>query len=473
MSPKQSHLMHSSSLLVIALVAGCGDDETTTSTPDTIIEEPEAGVCRGVPLPTDQHYVAPGLCASAVALDQGRLRQISFTSDGDLLGVRTNGEILRYRDLNDDGMFEGSAEVSVIATTGGNGNNAHLDEAGGYLYAGSPDGVVRFPYSTELEDLGDPEPVIVNQPSSGTHSYHTVHVYDGWLYVHSGSENNFVAPAMPEFDTNRSVLKRFELAGFDAAAPWDWTTAGEVFVRGVRNMVGFTRAPDGRLFGVVNGIDNLAYQGQDIHLDNPGEDLLLLEEGNAYGYPYCFTAAHVEVASDMVPPGTQLASGVMDETDIVNPHDDAWCAANSAGPVTFLPAHSAPLDIVFHAPDTGSALPSDWVGGAFVTQHGSWNDSPSVGHRVVMVPFDDGGGPEMPRTDVDPDEFPFPVVFSGGSAAQPVDGTWSWSNGDAGEDPVRPVGVAISPVDGALYISSDNAGGDTSGALYRIGTIPE
>jgi len=39
---------------------------------------------------------------------------------------------------------------------------------------------------------------------------------------------------------------------------------------------------------------------------------------------------------------------------------------------------------------------------------------------------------------------------------------------------VRPVGVAISPLDGALYVSSDNAAGPTSarnGSIYRIALL--
>jgi glucose/arabinose dehydrogenase len=61
--------------------------------------------------------------------------------------------------------------------------------------------------------------------------------------------------------------------------------------------------------------------------------------------------------------------------------------------------------------------------------------------------------------------YPFTVVLGGGSAAAGhVDGEWGWRSGDVGEDPVRPVGVAVSPVDGALYISSDG-----EGVLYRVG----
>jgi hypothetical protein len=70
--------------------------------------------------------------------------------------------------------------------------------------------------------------------------------------------------------------------------------------------------------------------------------------------------------------------------------------------------------------------------------------------------------------------FPYEVVFGGGRAGKPVDGPWSWHAGGAGEAVVRPVGVAISPFDGALYVSSDDSGGARqssapNGAIYRIG----
>jgi glucose/arabinose dehydrogenase len=457
-----------------SLVAfGCGDsdDDATPRNPlvtAPVPEQPGAGLgserpdpCRGVPLPADQHYVAPGLCASAVAFGQEGLRQISFASNGDLIGVQTSGDVVRFRDLDADGMFDGAAEIVVLGNTGGNGNNAHIDEANGFLYAGSPDGVVRWPYNADTTTLGTPQPVVTGQPSTGTHTYHTVHVYDGMLYVHSGSADNMVAPASPDYDTNRSVLKRFDLAGL-AATGFDWSE-GELVAAGLRNMVGYTRDPDGNLFGVVNGIDDLSYQGEDVHLDNPGDVLLSIEPGQSYGYPFCFTAQNITTASGPVTPGTQLASEV---DGFTNPHDDAWCQANSQEPVSFLPAHSAPLDINFYAePESGAArsLPEAWVGGAFVTQHGSWDTMPSVGHNVVYFPFG-ADEPTMPATAQTPPAYPFTVVLGGGSSAGHVDGEWGWSSGDQGEDPVRPVGVAVSPVDGALYISSDG-----EGALYRVG----
>lgn len=454
------------------VVSGCGSDEDTTAatpidtTPGPV--QPGAGLendrpdpCRGVPLPADEHYVAPGLCASAVALGQEGLRQISFASNGDLIGVKTSGDVVRYRDLDDNGMFDGASEIVTLGNTGGNGNNAHIDGENGFLYAGSPDGVVRWPYTDATTSLGTPEDVVVNQPSNGTHTYHTVHVYDGWLYVHSGSADNMVAPMSPEFDTNRAVLKRFELSALTPAG-FDWATTGELVASGLRNMVGYTESPSGELFGVVNGIDDLSYQGQDVHLDNPGEVLVRLEQGESYGYPFCFTAQNISTDQGAVPPGTQLASEV---DGFTNPHDDAWCQQNSEAPVSFLPAHSAPLDISFYAEsdDGARSLPEEWAGGAFVSQHGSWNTMPSVGHNVVFFPFG-ADEPGMPATAQTPPQYPFTVVFGGGSSAGHVDGEWGWSSGAQGESPVRPVGVAVSPVDGALYVSSDG-----EGALYRVG----
>lgn len=172
------------------------------------------------------------------------------TPTGDLIGVTSDGAIIRYRDSNDDGSFSGN-EIKTIARTGGkNGNNAAFDADEGYLYAGTPAGVRRFRYSSRLDDLGAGEDVVVGQPSTGTHSLHTVKVFDGYLYVHSGSVQNAAEPAEPDYDTERSVLKRFRLED-----------------------------------GVINGLDDLVYQGEDVHLDNPGDDVVHVEQGKAHGYP--------------------------------------------------------------------------------------------------------------------------------------------------------------------------------------------
>lgn len=413
--------------------------------------------CRGQPLPTDQHHVPEGLCARLVAANLGTFRQITFAPNGDLFGVSTDGTIRRLRDADGDGYFQAS-EITKFASTGGNGNNCHVDAAGGYVYAGTSDGVRRWPYAPDATTGGDGEDVVTGQPTGG-HAFHTVHVYDGYLYVHSGSAGNATDPKSPEYDDERSLIRRFPLASFKSGAPFAWGT-GEVVTKGLRNASGFTKNAFGRMYSVVNGLDNIHYEGKDVHNDNPGEQVVEVAMGKQYGYPFCFTAQRVVAAAGLVPPGTQLYNNDF------GVHDDAWCAANSSKPATFIQAHSAPLDITFFDMQPKGALPERWRGGAFVSLHGSWDRAPATGYKVVWIPFDASGNAPMPTSTETTTTFPYEVVLGGGDASAAKDGAWSWQDKASGQgEGPRFVGVAISPVDGALYASSDSGG-----MLYRIGT---
>ena len=430
--------------------------------PDAAVPLPVAkgDPCRGVALPVDQHYVPAGMCARVVAINLDYMRQLTFAPNGDLFVARDFGVINLLHDANGDGVFD-PTEISDWASTLGDaattdsGNNVHI--AGGFLYAGTAGGVMRWPYVPGAVTGGIGEDVLVDAPPAG-HPKHTVHIYDGFLYVMSGSLSNADTPAGGAYDTNRAVLRRFNLAAFVPGTPFTWT-AGEVVTVGLRNMVGFTQNAAGRMWGVVNGIDAASYDGADVQQDNPGEQVVELGAGRAYGFPFCFTAQKVMKSSGLVVPGTQLTF------DQFTFHDDAWCAANSMKPATFLQAHSAPLDIRFFERDPKGVLPERWRGGAFITFHGSSYRTVPTGYKVVWMPFDASGLPPMPTANAAGEiDFPYETVFGGGTSAGPVDGKWTWSLNGAGESP-HPVGIAISPIDGALYISSD------IGRLYRIGLV--
>ena len=412
-----------------------------------------------------------------VAKHQGELRQITFASNGDLFGVTTLGAILRYRDLDRNGVYEGVEIVEWASTGGDNGHNAEIDEPGGYLYAGSKAGVKRWKYGAEIDRGGSGEDVVVGQPGGGNHPYHPVHVYDGWLYVDSGSDKNSMDPMPADYDSHRSVIKRFALAGFAPGKPMAWKD-GEIFVRGARNVTGFTRSAAGRMYGVVSGIDDLRYGGADVHADNPAEELVLLEQGRAFGYPFCFAAVRLVVNGKVALPGTMLHADAASQNPLVgvtkSTKDDAWCEANATPPLSVLQAHSSALSVAFFEGPDG-ALPARWRGGAFVALHGSWDRNPSTGYKIVWVPFDADGKTPMATSTADATTFPYEVVFGGGRAGAPRDGAWGWGDGGEGEDVVRPVGVAVSPIDGALFVSSDNGevplagvGKKRDGNLYRI-----
>src|SRR5262249_38613920 len=145
--------------------------------------------------------------------------------------------------------------------------------------------------------------------------------------------------------------------------------------------------------------------------------------------------------------------------------DDAWCAAHMTRPMTFVAAHAAPLDLAFDDGPDG-ALPGRWKGGMFISMHGSWDRVPSTGHKVVWLPLDASGHAPMPASTVTGTDFPYEGVFGGGDASGPRDGQWGWAANGTGEPVVRPVGVAVSPVDGALYVASDDqAVADNPGKL--------
>src|SRR5205814_1562766 len=70
--------------------------------------------------------------------------------------------------------------------------------------------------------------------------------------------------------------------------------------------------------------------------------------------------------------------------------------AKAIKPDYALSSHVAPLGVAMYS---GAGLPENYRGGAFVSEHGSWDRSPLNGYKVVFVPFSDGR-PSGPAQDV-------------------------------------------------------------------------
>ncbi len=172
------------------------------------------------------------------------------------------------------------------------------------------------------------------------------------------------------------------------------------------------------LYAGTNGRDQLgdnwgfpdAYSAE-----NPLEEVLLVQKGADYGWPYCYYSGvtrSLVLAPEYGGDGTEVGR----------------CAA-LAKPVITFPAHWAPLALAF---SNGTAMTDVYRDGMFVAFHGSWNRAPlpQQGYRVVFAPFADGK----------------PVGTFSTFAIGTADSTW-----------LRPSGVAVAP-DGAVYISADNRG---------------
>jgi glucose/arabinose dehydrogenase len=125
----------------------------------------------------------------------------------------------------------------------------------------------------------------------------------------------------------------------------------------------------------------------DIHTDNPADEMNYLgdpaeENTDWYGYPTCYSVARPETIADR-----KFAVG---DQFVLAPNatfTDDTCKSMSVAAKLALPAHSAPLDIKFNRNYTS----------AYITFHGSWNRSPSVGYKVIEVPFTKGTNGYSPK----------------------------------------------------------------------------
>ncbi len=191
------------------------------------------------------------------------------------------------------------------------------------------------------------------------------HVPD-MLIVSRGSNSN-IDPLASDISTGHCQLKAFNISNV-TSGPYDFTADGVLLGWGLRNSVGIAEDPlTGGIYSVENSVDRLQREGQDVHQDNPGEEMNFhgylngtesAQQGGNYGYPSCFAAWAVDdiPENDNLTVGSQFAIG--DQDDSVN---DAVCAERVPPRLTF-PAHTAPLNMLFNEDGTS----------AWVSFHGSW-----------------------------------------------------------------------------------------------------
>jgi len=257
------------------------------------------------------------------------------------------------------------------------------------------------------------------------------------MYVDVSSAANVDANSI------RSMIRRFDLP---TNLPLTWAS-GEIFAHGMRNEAGLRFDKDDVLWGVENGCDNLnrAPWG-DIHINNPAEELNSFGTPSNtpelfYGYPYCFSEyklpggkgpltqwAHPDFLNKQV----QMITG---ETVVIT---DEWCqnTSNVVVPKFAMPAHIAPLDIIFYY---GTSMPNVNPGDAFVSWHGSWNRSPPQGYKVAKILYQNGAPTDWLN------------FFHYNQSGVDTGANWEYT----------PVGLALGTCQGTkdcLYLSSDGNG---------------
>jgi len=431
-------------LLLAAVLAGCADggggDAKGTSTAESEVPRPAApGPTVGAPTgaPCDSTLALPdGFCATVFADTVGGARHVTVAANGDVFvqlmtgkksaesGSGRTGGVLALRDTDRDGAADTSA---LFGELGGTGIALH----NGYLYADGKSRVVRWrlPQGTLVPE-GAAEAIVTGLPLGGHEARNIALDTAGNLYVNVGSLTNSCqrkdrGDRSPGRDRCTELRTRAGIWKFSASKPRQTQSTGQRFATGIRNAIGLTVSPlDGKVYATQHGRDQLAQNWGFSALasaENPAEELLQVNAGDDFGWPYCYF--HVGQQKLVLAPeygGDSTRVG--------------RCAEKKA-PLATYPGHWAPMSLLFY---TGTQFPERYRGGAFIAFHGSWNRAPEPqeGYRVVFQPMADGQPTGAYET--------FADGFAGG-VKQP------------GTARHRPVGLAQGP-DGALYITDDKGG---------------
>jgi len=328
--------------------------------------------------------VPDGFCAFAFAKGLSTPRGITVADNGDVLVLERG--LAQVTVIWNVDSVTGKFSSAKLASAPGLNHAVIVHK--GYLYASSDRAVFRWKYTPgQRSDLGASQQVINGIPVNGHVTRGLAFDDDGLLYVQCGSGSNV------DSDASRAVIRRFDISNVPQPRGLSWTD-GKIFAEGVRNEAGIRFDPQGRLWGVENGCDDLKRNdlGGDIHNENPSEEMnIFVEPGLFYGYPYCWSM--YEGVNDSFVRGSQWAhpNFMNDGT-----HTDKWCQDqhNVILPVYNFDAHMAPLDLLFtEASDLRTDFPSPFSSGMYVSFHGSWDRQPPLGYRVDHVRFDSKGMP--------------------------------------------------------------------------------
>jgi len=383
-----------------------------------------ASTCTGTK-PLDAYVADPKLCAYVFAEELGSARQLAFAPNGDLFV--NNGAVTVLWDEDGDG-YSSASERSVFGEAPGLNHGIAFSRDHRFVYVSSGTTVYRFAYKPGQRSAEGARETVISGIPTGGHSTRTL-AFDskGRLYVSIGSAGN--VDTKPEDIELRSQIRRYQLP--ETLGGITYPGDGEVIATGMRNEAGIFVDDQDRLWGVENGRDNLsdADLGGDIHHDNPGEEINLVDgQGSKfYGYPSCFSEHTVKGGKG---PGTQWAdeslSGDLRKTD-------AFCGDPSQvhPPAYVMPAHWAPLGIIVYG---GRSLP--YTGELIIGAHGSWNRSPATGRVVARAKLD---GSRVTELQV--------ILGQKNSSGELQQGSWN----------VRPVDVRQG-ADDAVYISDDQGG---------------
>ncbi|HEU4630587.1 MAG TPA: PQQ-dependent sugar dehydrogenase [Gemmatimonadaceae bacterium] len=399
--------------IVPAQPAACADDDAGLTLPD-------------------------GFCAAVYADELGGPRHLAVRPNGDVLVMRMrvprgdSGGVVVLRDTTGDGRADVRASFGPAGGTGIrlDGENLYIDATGAILR-------YRLP-ADAMRPAGAADTIVSGLPTGG-HQAHTF-VLDGRgnLLVNIGSRTNACQVADRQegskgHDPCTELETRAGIWRFDANRTGQRFSPDARFATGIRNAVALALGPGGELWAAQNGRDQLHENWGELFderagSENPGEELLQVNQGDDFGWPYCYYSTdhqRMVLAPEYGGDGSEVGR----------------CASVKA-PVAVFPGHWAPLGLLFY---DGRQFPARYHDGVFIAFHGSWNRSGAqAGFNVTFQPLRDGQAAGQYEV--------FASGFPGAGAGS--------ASRQAAEH--RPVGLAQAS-DGSLLVADDRGG-----RVYRI-----
>jgi glucose/arabinose dehydrogenase len=323
--------------------------------------------------------VAQGLKIEPLATGLQHPRSLYTLPNGDVLVVESKAPkaaaIKRPKEIvmgfveswaTSGGSTGESNRITILRDTNGDGipdtQSVFLDHlnspfgvalVGNDLYVANTDAIIKYPYKegdTKITAPGERLTPLPGGPIDHHWTKSLVASPDGnLLYVGVGSNSNITENGM-EAEHNRADILEVDRA----------TGRFRIFASGLRNPNGLSFEPQSHvLWTVVNERDEI---GPDLVPDY----MTSVKDGAFYGWPYSYFGHHVD------PRVRPQRPDLVDKAIV---------------PDYALSSHVAPLGLAFY---TGTNLPEQYRGGAFVGEHGSWNRQVLNGYKVVFVPFANG-----------------------------------------------------------------------------------
>ena len=308
-------------------------------------------------------------------------RKMVVAPNGDIFVAETSSGRIKVMRPNGDGSAPASIDVfgqGLQQPLGIGfyppGNNPE------WVYVAEVNRVVRYPYSVgDTVASGVPEVVIpqLSPVGGGHYTRDLVFSSDGsQMYVSVGSQSNVAEDiekkAAAEIqaweaehglgaawgvEENRASVMVFEVGNEEAT--------GRLFATGLRNCVGMTLQPEtGDIWCAVNERDQL---GDDLVPDY----VTRVREGDFFGWPWYYM-------------------GDNEDPRLADHRPDL--AGKTINPDVPFVSHSASTDVLFYPRQQSgsSAFPEEYRGQGFAVLHGSWNRAHRTGHKIVMLPIENG-----------------------------------------------------------------------------------